>query len=94
MARLPRRDTIDESNVGVYHCINRCVRRAYLCGVDPVSGKNHDHRKAWIQQRLEFLAGIFAIDVIGFRERNQTPYFSGWFAADGLSDSSTEPLDK
>ena len=66
MARLPRRDTIDESNVGVYHCINRCVRRAYLCGVDPVSGKNHDHRKTWIQQRLEFLAGIFAIDVIGF----------------------------
>lgn len=66
MARLPRRDAIDESSVGVHHCINRCVRRAFLCGVDPVSGNNYDHRKTWIQQRLEFLAGEFAIDVIGF----------------------------
>ena len=66
MARLPRRDAIDESTVGVYHCINRCVRRAYLCGEDPVSGNNYDHRKEWIQQRLEFLAGQFGIDVVGF----------------------------
>ncbi len=66
MARLPRRDAIDESTVGVYHCINRCVRRAYLCGEDPVSGNNYDHRKEWIRQRLEFLAGQFGIDVVGF----------------------------
>ena len=32
MARTPRREVIDESQVGVYHCINRCVRRVYLCG--------------------------------------------------------------
>jgi hypothetical protein len=49
MARLPRRDQIDESSVGVYHCINRCVRQAFLCGDDPVSGTNYDHRKNWIQ---------------------------------------------
>ena len=66
MARLPRCDAIDESTVGVYHCINRCVRRAYLCGEDPVSGNNYDHRKEWIQTRLEFLAGQFGIDVVGF----------------------------
>ncbi len=66
MARLPRRDQIDETSVGVYHCINRCVRQAFLCGDDPVSGNNYDHRKSWIQQRLEFLAGEFAVDVIGF----------------------------
>jgi len=39
---------------------------AFLCGDDPVSGNNYDHRKTWIQQRLEFLAGEFAVDVIGF----------------------------
>ena len=66
MARQNRCDAIDESTVGVYHCINRCVRRAFLCGEDPVSGNNYDHRKDWIQRRLEFLAGQFAIDVIGF----------------------------
>ena len=66
MARLPRSDAIDESTVGVYHCINRCVRRAFLCGDDPVSGNNYDHRKTWIQERLEFLASQFGIDVIGF----------------------------
>ena len=66
MARQNRCDAIDESTVGVYHCINRCVRRAFLCGEDPVSGNNFDHRKDWIQRRLEFLAGQFAIDVIGF----------------------------
>ena len=66
MARLPRRDQIDESSVGVYHCINRCVRRAYLCGDDSHSGKNYDHRRLWIQERLEFLAGQFAIDAAGF----------------------------
>jgi hypothetical protein len=40
-----------------YHCISRCVR-----GTDLLS----DERKLWIQQRLEELVGIFAIDVAGF----------------------------
>ena len=39
----------------------RCVRRAFLCGDDPLSGKNYDHRKEWIRRRLEFLAANFAV---------------------------------
>ncbi len=87
MARLPRSDAIDESTVGVYHCINRCVRRAFLCGDDPVSGNNYDHRKTWIQERLEFLASQFGIDVIGFSVmsnhfhtilRNRPDVVAGW----------------
>ncbi|MBM4094975.1 MAG: hypothetical protein FJ276_37030, partial [Planctomycetes bacterium] len=63
MARSPRRDLIDATEVGVYHCVQRAVRRAWLCGQDPVTGKNFDHRKVWIQDRLAFLAGQFSIDI-------------------------------
>jgi REP element-mobilizing transposase RayT len=42
------------------------VRRAFLCGYDPVSGKNFEHRKDWIQQRLQLLAGACAIEVLDF----------------------------
>jgi hypothetical protein len=62
MSRLPRRELIEEPEAGIYHCIQRAVRRAFLCGQDAVTGKNYDHRKTWIQQRLEFLAGQFGID--------------------------------
>ncbi len=66
MARMPRKELIDETEIGVFHCINRCVRRAFLCGTDPLTGKCFDHRKVLIRRRLEFLAGEFALDVIGF----------------------------
>lgn len=63
MARSPRTDLIDATQVGVYHCVQRAVRRAWPCGEDPVTGKNFDHRKVWIQERLAFLAGQFAIHI-------------------------------
>ena len=62
MARSPRRGLVDATEVGVYHCVQRAVRRAWLCGQDPVTGKNFDHRKGWIQERLAFLAGQFSSD--------------------------------
>lgn len=66
MPAYARRQIVDESVVGVYHCVARCVRRAFLCGVDRYSGQNFDHRKIWIRKRLEELAGIVAVDVLGF----------------------------
>ena len=66
MPRLRRRFLLDPAEVGVYHCINRCVRRSFLCGADPVSGKDYEHRRQWLQDRLQFLAGQFALDVLGF----------------------------
>ena len=49
-----------------YHCISRCVRRAYLCGDDFQSGHNFDHRKVWLVERIKFLASVFAIDVCAY----------------------------
>ncbi len=30
------------------------------------TGRNFDHRKRWLEERLAFLAGQFGIDVLGF----------------------------
>jgi hypothetical protein len=66
MPRIPRKFVFDPTEVGVYHCINRCVRRAFLCGTDSLTGKCFDHRKEWIQERLGFLAGNLGVDIPGF----------------------------
>ncbi|MEM7251139.1 MAG: transposase [Pseudomonadota bacterium] len=59
----PRSHTVDKDNPGTYLCTSRCVRRAWLCGDDPVSGQNFEHRRGWIEERLLWLASIFAIDL-------------------------------
>ena len=66
MARRNRRDVLVDGEIQIVHCVNRCVRRAFLCGKDSVSGKNYDHRRELIRQRLEFLAGIMGIEVLGY----------------------------
>ena len=63
MPSCPRSEIVREGEVGVYHCWSRCVRRAFLCGNDPVTGKDFEHRRDWISQFEERLAGLFAIDV-------------------------------
>ena len=61
-----RREIVADGEVGAYHCMARCVRRAYLCGRDSLTGKSFEHRKQWIEQSLEQLAGAFAIDVSSY----------------------------
>jgi hypothetical protein len=63
MPAYARRDIVDEDRIGVYHCIARCVRRAFLCGTDPYSGRDYSHRKTWIVDRLRQLAGLFGVEV-------------------------------
>lgn len=66
MARQNRRDIFDPNEIGAFHAVQRTVRRAWLCGLDPVSGKSFEHRRTWIQNRLEELAASFGIDCLSF----------------------------
>jgi len=56
MARQNRSEIFDPLEASVCHCINRAVRRAMLCGEDPVTGKSFEHRREWVRERLIFLA--------------------------------------
>jgi len=63
---LPRSKYVQEGQEGVYHCFSRCVRRAFLCGFDSLTGRDFSHRKAWLVDRLRYLAAIFAIEVCAY----------------------------
>ena len=49
-----------------YHTISRCVRRAFLCGEDSLTGQNYEHRKSWVTERLRELTNAFAIDICAY----------------------------
>jgi REP element-mobilizing transposase RayT len=63
---LPRSRYVKEGQEGVYHCFSRCVRRAFLYGFDVVTGRDFSHRKAWLVDRLRYLAAVFAIEVCAY----------------------------
>ena len=51
---------------GTYHCVSRCVRRAWLCGEDRESGRSYEHRRQWVEDRIVELTEIFAVAVWGY----------------------------
>lgn len=63
---IARSDIVKQGDDYAYHCYSRCVRRAFLCGFDKLTGRNFDHRKIWVRNRIKELSKIFAIEVIAF----------------------------
>ena len=49
MARVNRREVLADGEIHVVHCVNQCVRRGFLCGVDELTGSKYEHRRQWKQ---------------------------------------------
>ncbi len=62
----PRAHLVDTRQPGFYHIVSRCVRRSFLCGIDPVSGRSYEHRRSWIEARILHLASLFSLQVYAY----------------------------
>ena len=63
MPAYARSQIVPPDEVGVYHCIARCVPGRFSAVSIPSPGHDYEHRKEWIRERLELLASVFAIDI-------------------------------
>ena len=57
---IVRAKLVDLTVTRWYHCVSRCVRKAFLLG------EGDHNRREWLENRLEELAEIFAVAVGGF----------------------------
>ncbi len=62
----PRKQQVSIEDTPYYHCVSRCVRRAFLCGIDSVTGESYEHRRGWLENKLLELPQIFAIQIAAY----------------------------
>ncbi|HHH29220.1 MAG TPA: transposase [Polyangiaceae bacterium] len=65
MPRL-RSQSVSIATTPYYHCVSRCVRRAFLCGQDPRTNRSFEHRRQWLVDRLHVLSDIYAVQVCAY----------------------------
>ena len=57
---IARKHYVDDALPAVFHCISRCVRKAFLCG------DAAEHRRDWVRDRIRAAAAGFAVDVLAY----------------------------
>jgi hypothetical protein len=62
----PRKSQVILEETPYYHCVSRCVRRTFLCGIDSFTRKSYEHCHQWIVDRIKRLTDIFAIDCCAY----------------------------
>jgi len=62
----PRSQQICLETSRYYHCTSRCVRRGFLCGFDDYSQTDYEHRRAWLEQRLQRIASVYCIKLSSY----------------------------
>jgi putative transposase len=61
-----RQNLLSLQDTPYYHCVARCVRRAWLWGFDAYADRDYSHRKSWVTDRLAQLTESFAIDICAY----------------------------
>jgi hypothetical protein len=61
-----RKELVSLDATPYYHCVCRCVRRAFLCGEDHYTGNSYEHRRGWIATRIKQLNAVFSIDTAAY----------------------------
>ncbi|MDD3802252.1 MAG: hypothetical protein PHV45_08665 [Desulfuromonas thiophila] len=88
----PRYAQLDLNETPWYHVVSRCVRRAYLCGVDQITGQSYEHRRDWLERRIQQLAAIFTIDIASYAIMHNHYHIVVRVDNERVADLSTEEV--
>ena len=88
----PRKSQISIDATPYYHCVSRCVRRAFLCGKDKFTGRSFEHRREFIESELLRLGQVFFLDVVGYAVMSNHFHVLLFIDQDAYDEASTHDV--